>query len=455
MPKLKILHLTPHLNGGLGEIIYKQLCSNAVSSYCSHYVALYEKSSSSYPDFLSQFAEFVFDVKLSAISSIIGDFDVVQVEYWNHPLVYKLLTSGLLDNHPLVGMCAHIQGNSPPQLIAYPALKYLDFALCTGLWIQDICSTDNVLNEKIYPFRYTVDTNIFSPVSTPRSPSPKNSLALCYVGTVSYSKLSRQFFHILNALSHEIDFSIVVVGDPHPEVLADSSLAPRINISFTGKVDNVVPYLHQADVFIYPLRRTHYGTGEIALLEAMSCGLPVVAFDNIAESGILASGETGLLCSSEHQFVEAIVRFANCPQDRIIFGRKARQSILANNSFIKFVNYLDNFYQTIISKSSSLYVNSPFRSYSSPCLTSEALFLSLGALCFLHSLQSLTQDFHDISGSMVNFFLNRATSDDYEQINSFFLRYPSYGYSSKGGLDHYLHVFPADHQLLRLKEFVE
>ena len=43
MPVIKILHLTPHLNGGLGRILYSQLETNLCSdSLVEHHICLYE-----------------------------------------------------------------------------------------------------------------------------------------------------------------------------------------------------------------------------------------------------------------------------------------------------------------------------------------------------------------------------------------------------------------------------
>ena len=322
-------------------------------------------------------------------------------------------------------MCAHIQGNSPPQLISLPAVQYFDFSLCTGLWAQDFCSKDRLLSDKLHPFLYTVDASYFTPAVAKTVLTPGvNSIRLCYVGTVSYSKLSRQFFDILHSLSQHIDFTFVIVGEPHEEVLIDRSRVPDIDILFTGQVENVLPYLQESDVFIYPLRKTHYGTGEIALLEAMSCSLPVVAFDNIAESKIINSGETGLLCSNVNQFVHSVIELSESPRNREILGQKARQSIIDNNSFSSFVGYLDSFYQALSEKYLSQNDPPRLRSYSSSSVNPQSPLLSMGASCFLESLHSLTSEFEEISCAMFNFFLCRSTHDDEEKIKMFFYPIP-------------------------------
>jgi hypothetical protein len=79
-------------------------------------------------------------------------------------------------------------------------------------------------------------------------------------------------------------------------------------------VRDVVNFYKKADVFIYPLRNDHYGTGEQVILEALASGLPVVAFDNPAEKAILVDGNDSILVSTSNEFVEAVSGLINDTQ---------------------------------------------------------------------------------------------------------------------------------------------
>ena len=48
------------------------------------------------------------------------------------------------------------------------------------------------------------------------------------------------------------------------------------SVEFTGSVDDVQTFLNASDVFILPTEREAFG---ISLIEAMACGLPVIATD--------------------------------------------------------------------------------------------------------------------------------------------------------------------------------
>jgi hypothetical protein len=132
---------------------------------------------------------------------------------------------------------------------------------------------------------------------------------LLYAGTVSYDKLHPDTVLILTKLSQR-GFKITVLGGPDHEVIAQELPADVSGILFAGPVDDVIPYLAEADIFIYPLCHNHYGTGEQAILEAMASGLPVVAYNNPSESILIADHETGRLVSSTDEFVAAVQLFA-------------------------------------------------------------------------------------------------------------------------------------------------
>jgi glycosyltransferase involved in cell wall biosynthesis len=64
-------------------------------------------------------------------------------------------------------------------------------------------------------------------------------------------------------------------------------------VAIPGQVDDVLPYLHAADLFVLP--SLEEGSGSVALLEALQTGTAVVASscDGIPED--VTDGQTGLL----------------------------------------------------------------------------------------------------------------------------------------------------------------
>ena len=62
--------------------------------------------------------------------------------------------------------------------------------------------------------------------------------------------------------------------------------------TFTGYADNVEEYLSASDIFVYPSENEALG---VAIIEAVACGLPVVASGVGGIPDLVVPGETGIL----------------------------------------------------------------------------------------------------------------------------------------------------------------
>jgi glycosyltransferase involved in cell wall biosynthesis len=119
------------------------------------------------------------------------------------------------------------------------------------------------------------------------------------------------------------DVRLVIVGQkPHPSL---ESLRARPNISITGWVQAVQPYLHAASVYIAPLRM---GSGtRLKILEAMASGCAVVA-THTAASGLSASvRDAMILADTDSATIDAIVRLLHHPAERAQLGVMAQQRV--------------------------------------------------------------------------------------------------------------------------------
>lgn len=93
-----------------------------------------------------------------------------------------------------------------------------------------------------------------------------------------------------------VDAACTVVGGGSM-LEANRRLARRLRVdgavTFTGRVDDVRPYLDSADAFVFPA--IEEGSGSLAVLEAMSVGLPLIAsrVDGLPED--VVDGVSGLL----------------------------------------------------------------------------------------------------------------------------------------------------------------
>jgi glycosyltransferase involved in cell wall biosynthesis len=110
-------------------------------------------------------------------------------------------------------------------------------------------------------------------------------------------------------------FRLLVIGDgPEEAHLRDlaRTLGLSSHVDFLGAVseESKFQYLAAADMFVLP--SVHEGFG-LVFLEAMHCGLPVIASASGGQTDFLLDGETGFLVpvGAEEVLAERILRLAN------------------------------------------------------------------------------------------------------------------------------------------------
>jgi len=92
-----ILHITPNLPGGLGRVLHSTLnFSKQSESNFSHEIIVTDIKNTN-KEVIERFSEYSNSLYLARdeefIKNKITDADIIQIEYWNHPLVYKFSQS--------------------------------------------------------------------------------------------------------------------------------------------------------------------------------------------------------------------------------------------------------------------------------------------------------------------------------------------------------------------------
>ena len=115
---------------------------------------------------------------------------------------------------------------------------------------------------------------------------------------------------------------IKIIGGPDHDQFAAEVESLGGNVEVFGQVDNVLEFYRSSDLFLYPLRSDHYGTGEQVILEALASGLPVVAFNNPAEAAILDKFPNIKLARSTSDFLEIVSNLIDLPEDLFKLSRE-------------------------------------------------------------------------------------------------------------------------------------
>lgn len=126
-----------------------------------------------------------------------------------------------------------------------------------------------------------------------------------------------------------LDVCLTLIGDGE----LSSSLQQRFGslngrVRWLGAVPNVdLPaYLNRAGLFVLP---SHYEGHPKALIEAMSCGLPVIGADVPGIRELIRHGETGWLCGTDPVSIRAAIQeLLDRPQLRARLGDNARQFVV-------------------------------------------------------------------------------------------------------------------------------
>jgi glycosyltransferase involved in cell wall biosynthesis len=146
----------------------------------------------------------------------------------------------------------------------------------------------------------------------------------------------------LEKLGHQdIAFSLVIAGDGQERGKLESFAAKRLHnrVRFVGKVarESMYQFYSGGDIFAFPGIRESLG---MVFLEAQSCGLPVIAFNNGGIPEVVEAGKTALLTKpyDEDAFCSAIKQLLQDKAQRDRMGKAAAEHVRTNHDLKK--NYL-------------------------------------------------------------------------------------------------------------------
>jgi L-malate glycosyltransferase len=136
--------------------------------------------------------------------------------------------------------------------------------------------------------------------------APAGEALLVHVSNFRPVKRVTTVIEVFARVRRRLPVRLLMVGDG-PDASAAAKLARELgvaaDIDFLGEQDSVVPLLSAADVFLLPSAQESFG---LAALEAMACGVPVVASNVGGIPEVVNDGVTGYL--HELDDVDAMAR---------------------------------------------------------------------------------------------------------------------------------------------------
>lgn len=319
---MKILHVTAHMGGGIGTVI-SGVCirdrENEHSILC-----LEECRDRRRLEECLQNAVPVYQWKDADIG-LLEHFDLVQIEWWHHPLMAEFMVRQLGKVKTRLVIWSHISGCSYP-VIPYSFVTWPEaFVFATPYSYDNPYWTEAERTEIRNTAVLAVSSgNDFS--GQPPMKADHSGFCVGYVGFLGYEKTSPAFVSLCEKCRDIPEITFRIVGDlQYGQELYKEAMESRCKelFDFRGFSSDVSRELTGFDVFACLLQKEHTGASENALLEAMYHKVCPVVFRQCTEQYLVKHMETGLVCGSAEEFAEAI---------RLLSGNKELRERLSSQA---------------------------------------------------------------------------------------------------------------------------
>ena len=203
-----------------------------------------------------------------------------------------------------------------------------------------------------------VDTEKYKPVSNEAKLNfhrfiggcPKEGKMLVHVSNFRAVKRVEDVVKIFALVAKEVNAHLIMVGDgPHRRPAEDLAKELKVDdrVCFLGKHDSIAEIVQHSDLFFLPSKNESF---ELAALEALSCGVPVIASTAEGIPEVVQHGVTGYL--SDVGDVESMAKNAiKLLSDEALyskFSRAAREQVLQNFEHEALITRYENYYYRVM-----------------------------------------------------------------------------------------------------------
>jgi colanic acid/amylovoran biosynthesis glycosyltransferase len=276
----------------------------------------------------------------------------VHCHFASHPalagyVVHEL--TGIPYSFTAHGSDLHVDRHMLPQKVATAAHVVTVSAYNRDLIVRE-CGSE--VADRLHVVHTGVDTELFRPRSASRVDTPRDrALRVVCVGTLHEVKGQHVLIEAVALLTRQgVPVHLLLVGDgPWRERLRRAAetagVTDRVRFAGATDRDGVRAALADADVVAAPSVPTRAGKREgipVALMEAMACGLPVVASHLSGIPELVEDGTAGLLVppGDASALAAALHRLARDPALRARLGAAGRRRVVAEFDLERNVRHL-------------------------------------------------------------------------------------------------------------------
>lgn len=186
-------------------------------------------------------------------------------------------------------------------------------------------SAHGILTRKIIT-PLSVDTKKFKPLASKTMAKKAigidpRTLVVGFCGRIAREKDLPTLIHAFQKLKNKHNAKLLIIGTG----IEEKEFKDR-QIILAGRTDNVVPYLQAMDVFVLPSLTE---TSSLATMEAMSCGVPVIATPVGAVKEYVQEGKNGMFFARKdsNALAEKIETLFKNKKMRETLGKNARKTM--------------------------------------------------------------------------------------------------------------------------------
>lgn len=171
-----------------------------------------------------------------------------------------------------------------------------------------------------------VDTEKFVPCDNKKL---NKTIQIVYVGRLISRKNIDKIILAVKRLEQRYDIKLTIVGDgPEKQFLESLSNS----VKFEGVVNNPENYYYNSDIFVSP---SQYGEGvQGTMLEAMSCGLTIVATKNNINTFLLENNRGILVDSNLESITKGIEKAIKCCRKQV-YKSDNREFVVKNFNWLE------------------------------------------------------------------------------------------------------------------------
>jgi glycosyltransferase involved in cell wall biosynthesis len=324
---MKILHLIPRLIGGGPERSIMAIAAKSAELGAVHQRTLAVIDAPVSPRMLIAARKLGIRVVIrpdpQAILRLITETDILHINYWNHPLLTALLRQADLPPARVV-VCSHVLGTAAPQVLTAALGRFADHLILTGELTRESegARAAAAAGKTVQVISAVSDMNRLEGFAR----RPHDGCVVGYLGAVNDAKMHPRFAEMAAGVQYPGVRFVVYGGGGGKDALRRrlAALGLGARAAVMGHVDDVRSAFEQMDVFGYPLMEHTYASSERALQEAMWVGIPPVVFAHGGVRLLVEHERTGLVASTEAEYIAAIERLVRDAVLRDRLGRNAR-----------------------------------------------------------------------------------------------------------------------------------